>query len=69
VERIGEYPHAALNVAARTKVQSTRLLKAVCDDCGCTFRITRKWAEQAEAENADGMVCPMPECTGRAVVE
>jgi hypothetical protein len=46
VEKIGEYPHAALNPKGRpTKKQTTRLLKCECDACGYNVRVTRKWLE------------------------
>jgi hypothetical protein len=44
IESLGVYPHAALNVAATRKVQSTRMLKASCKVCGYTVRLTAKWA-------------------------
>lgn len=44
IDSLGAYPHARLNVSGR-KVQSTRLLKAVCPTCGYTVRVTQKWAQ------------------------
>lgn len=44
VESLGTYPHAALNVGAQKKTQSTRMLKAVCPACGYTLRLSAKWA-------------------------
>jgi hypothetical protein len=46
VASLGEYPHARLNVAADRKVQTTRMLKAVCPSCGYTIRLTKTWADQ-----------------------
>ena len=46
VSSLGDYPHARLNVEADRKKQSTRMLKAVCRDCGYTIRLTAKWASQ-----------------------
>lgn len=43
---LGEYPHQPLDVSKGEKKQTTRLLKAVCPDCGYTIRLTKKWAEQ-----------------------
>ena len=43
VDSLGEYPHAALTMSNR-KVQTTRMLKAVCPSCGYTVRLTAKWA-------------------------
>lgn len=46
LKRAGKLPHAALvgKVTDRKK-QSTRLLKAECETCGYTVRVTKKWAE------------------------
>jgi hypothetical protein len=46
VASLGDYPHARLNVSADRKVQSTRMLKAVCPSCGYTIRLTKTWADQ-----------------------
>ena len=43
VQDLGEYPHAELTYR-ETKTQGTRMLKAVCPDCGYTVRLTAKWA-------------------------
>jgi hypothetical protein len=43
VQSLGPYPHAALTMSNR-KVQTTRMLKAVCPSCGYTVRLTAKWA-------------------------
>jgi len=43
VTSLGPYPHAALTMSER-KVQTTRMLKAVCPSCGYTVRLTAKWA-------------------------
>ena len=43
VDSLGAYPHAALTMSNR-KVQTTRMLKAVCPSCGYTVRLTSKWA-------------------------
>jgi hypothetical protein len=41
---LGEYPHAPLTLGgAGTKPQTTRLLKASCNECGYTIRLTQKW--------------------------
>jgi len=44
-KKLGKYPHSALRITRKGKVQSTRLLKAVCPDCGYTIRVTAKWVE------------------------
>jgi hypothetical protein len=43
IDSLGAYPHAALTMSNR-KVQTTRMLKAVCPSCGYTVRLTQKWA-------------------------
>jgi hypothetical protein len=52
VSAIGPVPHSALTLANIAKVQSTRLLKCTCPECGYTVRVTRKWLDVA-----------MPTCT------
>jgi hypothetical protein len=44
IEKLGDYPHDALQIPGRMK-QSTRLLKVVCPDCGYTARVTRQWID------------------------
>jgi len=53
IEKIGPYPHAALNPAVDEKKQSTRLIKVECSSCGYTCRVTRKWIEASGAP-----ICP-----------
>ena len=46
-KKIGDYPHAGLNIADfRKKKQSTRLLKAECSNCGYVVRLTKKWVDE-----------------------
>jgi hypothetical protein len=46
IEGLGPYPHAALTAGSSgRKKQGTRLLKASCDVCGYTVRVTRKWLD------------------------
>lgn len=50
---LGDYPHSEMTPGSGpTKKQTTRLLKAECDECGYVVRITRKWAV------ALGACCP-----------
>lgn len=43
IDKIGPCPHPALSPSDRpTKKQSTRLLKATCDECECIIRLTAK---------------------------
>lgn len=47
-ERLGAFPHAALNPAAggvAEKPQTTRMIKLACPDDGYTVRTTRKWLD------------------------
>ena len=57
LESLGIYPHAKLNVASSYKVQSTRMLKAVCGTCVVhspdgsvksqyTIRVSKGWADK-----------------------
>lgn len=47
LKRAGKLPHAKLE-GKRTdrKKQGTRLLKAECEKCGYTVRVTKKWAAE-----------------------
>jgi len=47
VKKIGAYPHAAMKLNLRGKVQGTRLLKAECPECGYVIRVTAKWINEA----------------------
>lgn len=52
VEKLGPYPHAALD-ATSYKKQNTNLLKSMCPFCGYVVRVTRKWLD------SDGpVICP-----------
>jgi len=46
VASLGDYPHDGLTVPARPKTQSTRMLKAMCPECGYTIRLTKSWADK-----------------------
>lgn len=56
VERLGEYPHAALDASKAGRKQSTRMLKCECAECGYTVRTTAKWLD-----TMGGPLCP---CSG-----
>lgn len=46
-EQLGVYPHESLSkYSTERKTQGTRLLKAACEECGYTIRITAKWIEE-----------------------
>ena len=59
--KAGDYPHERLNgglsVVGGPKKQTSRLLKASCDGCGYTIRITRQWIDVAVP------VCPDSGCS------
>lgn len=43
--KLGEYPHAKIDVNADKKKQGTRMLKLLCPGCGYLARTTQKWIE------------------------
>ena len=45
VRDLGPYPHAGLNESAGRKKQTTRLIKAECNDCWAIIRLTRRVIE------------------------
>jgi hypothetical protein len=47
--KAGELPHKKLRAYKVAKKQGTRLLKAECNTCGYTVRVTKKWIEEAGA--------------------
>jgi len=56
--QLGPYPHQELQgMTTGEKKQGTRLIKAECDVCGYTVRVTRKWLDAAGAP-----LCPTPDC-------
>jgi hypothetical protein len=50
------YPHAPLTAATSPTKPGSRLLKARCERCGYTVRVTRQWLDIARP------VCPDPHC-------
>ena len=50
---LGPLPHVGLTVLGRERVQSTRMVKCMCAECGYTVRTTRKWLMAATP------VCPI----------
>jgi hypothetical protein len=61
-ERLGDYPHKALEKMTNgRKKQTTRLVKCWCDACGYTVRTSLKWILIASP------VCPDPECESNAL--
>lgn len=47
LKRAGKLPHAKLEgKQTDRKKQGTRLLKAECEKCGYTVRVTKKWAAE-----------------------
>lgn len=65
VEVLGQYPHQAVELIPRGRRGiGSRSIKVQCNnqDCGCTFRLTRKWIERAPLA---GCYCPV--CGGDCV--
>ena len=50
------YPHAPLTAATSPTKPGSRLLKARCEACGYTVRVTRQWLKIASP------ICPDPSC-------
>jgi hypothetical protein len=59
VESLGAYPHATLDLSKRMKVQTTRMIKAECPECGYTARTTRKWLDAMGAPLCPCNAAPM----------
>ena len=47
-EKLGDYPHAALDLSGQKK-QKSRQLKLECFDCGAVWRMSLKWLTQVTA--------------------
>jgi hypothetical protein len=65
--KLGDYPHAKMNLESSTKKQNTRLIKVSCRGCDNNFRQTRKYIDLSKARNfdkygADDFVCFCPIC-------
>lgn len=43
LKKAGALPHARLSAALKRKKAGTRLLKAYCEECNYTVRVTAKW--------------------------
>ena len=58
LKKIGKMPHAALEggQSSGPPKQSTRLIKAQCEACDYTIRVTAKWIEVSPP------CCPDPDC-------
>lgn len=50
---LGPYPHSELKMIRERTVQSTRMRKMTCADCGYVARTAKKWLEEVGA-----LVCP-----------
>lgn len=46
-DKLGPFTHAAVSKGGGRKVQTTRMLKVECTDCGCVIRMTAKWVKDA----------------------
>lgn len=62
---IGKYPGRKFTASEAAPKQSTRLIKAECDDCGFVFRTTRKWVEGL----GEAMNCFDRGCSGHMDIE
>lgn len=51
------YPHAPMTAGTSPTKPGSRLLKASCEGCGYTVRVTRQWLELAAP------ICPNPDCS------
>ncbi len=49
LKKAGPLPHKQLTAYRTKKKQGTRLLKAYCEECGYTVRVTAKWLEASGA--------------------
>lgn len=49
LKKLGPLPHAALTASRQRKVQTTRLIKCQCAECGYIARTTTRWIEEAGA--------------------
>lgn len=45
-EVLGKYPHSKITPVVQEKVQTTRMIKLVADDCGYIVRTTQKWIDE-----------------------
>jgi hypothetical protein len=48
-EKVGPYPHGGMVINKLRKVQTTRMIKCECGDCGYIARTTRQWLEEVGA--------------------
>ncbi len=46
LSKLGQYPHSKLDGTAKSKKQSTRMLKAECKTTTYVVRLTKKWLDQ-----------------------
>lgn len=44
-DTLGEYPHSPITPSPKAAVQTTRMLKLRCAECGYVARTTQKWLE------------------------
>jgi hypothetical protein len=69
LKKAGPLPHKKMTFHSGKKKQTTRLLKAECEKCGYTVRVTAKWLNEAGAPYCGHikhgrMVCEMPDDEG-----
>lgn len=51
--KLGDYPHAKMNLESSTKKQKTRLIKVSCTGCDNSFRQTQKYIDLSKARNLE----------------
>ena len=64
LDRLGKFPHAALDANVGIKKQSTRMIKCACShpDCGMVYRTSQKWVNESLGQ----MTCPI--CTSDVTI-
>lgn len=45
IAQLGAYPHAELRPMTEKKKQTTRMHKTICEHCGYTARVAKKWID------------------------
>ena len=51
--KLGDYPHAKMNLSSSKKKQKTRLIKVSCTGCDNSFRQTQKYIDLSKAKNLE----------------
>lgn len=59
IKSMPEYPHGVMSIDKKAVKPGSRLLKACCEGCGYTIRLSRQWLDVAIP------ACPNEECDNR----